>query len=301
MRSAQWAQASMTVNQKPLATTGVQLPEIALGTWQYRGGVEPLKAGIALGASFVDTAEAYETEEMVAQAISGIRNRVFLATKLSPRHFRRADVTRAADASLQRLATDYIDLYQLHWPNYGVPIAETMGAMEELVIQGKIRFIGVSNFSAREIGQAQATLSKSRIVSNQVRYSLVDRTIDYGLRQYCEAHDIAVLAFSPLAHGLDNLRRRDPHDALGRIAAMVGKTRAQVALNWCISCRPVIAICKADQVAHVHENCGASGWYLQPEQREMVSRNVSFTRRGPVERVARRLVRRVLQHFGRNM
>jgi aryl-alcohol dehydrogenase-like predicted oxidoreductase len=99
---------------------------------------------------------------------------VFLATKVSPRHFRRADVIRAAEQSLRRLDTEYIDLYQLHWPNYTVSIEETMAAMEELVETGKVRFIGVSNFSAREIAKAQATLLKNRIVSNKVRYNIVD-------------------------------------------------------------------------------------------------------------------------------
>jgi aryl-alcohol dehydrogenase-like predicted oxidoreductase len=181
---------------KELAKTGITLPELALGTWQYQGGVEPL------GANVIDTAESYGTEGVVRQAIQGIRHKVFLATKVSPRHFRRPDIIRAAEQSLKRLKTDYIDLYQLHWPNYTVPVGETMAAMEELVETGKIRFIGVSNFSASEIEKAQATLSKNRIVSNQVRYNLVDRTIEHGLLQYCEAKQITVLAFSPLANGL---------------------------------------------------------------------------------------------------
>jgi len=289
------------VNRKMLAKTGIQLPEIALGTWQYRGGVEPLRAGIALGANFIDTAESYETEKIVGQAIHGIRDQVFLATKVSPRHFRRAEVFKAAETSLHRLKTDYIDLYQLHWPNYSVPIAETMGAMETLVEMGKVRFIGVSNFSAGEIEQAQAALSKTRIVSNQVRYNLVDRTIEYGLRQYCEANHITVLAFSPLAHGLDRIRKHDRCDALGRISTTLGRTRAQVALNWCISYTSVIAIFKANQIEHVRENCGASGWYLQPEQMHILNRQIGFTRRGRVELFARRLARRTVQRFGRNM
>ena len=136
------------MNHKELANTGTRLAEIGLGTWQYEGGVEPLRTGIALGACFIDTAESYSTEEVVGRAIQGIRNKVFVATKVSPRHFRRSDVIRSAEASLRRLKTDYIDLYQLHWPNYAVPIEETMAAMEKLVESGKIRFIGVSNFSA---------------------------------------------------------------------------------------------------------------------------------------------------------
>jgi diketogulonate reductase-like aldo/keto reductase len=289
------------MNRKTLSTTGIQLPELALGTWQYRGGVESLKVGIALGANFIDTAESYETEEVVGQAIRGIRDQVFLATKISPRHFRRAEVIKAAEASLRKLQTEHIDLYQLHWPNYWVPIAETMGAMEDLVRMGKVRFIGVSNYSAAELEKAQATLSTNRIVSNQVRYSLVDRTIDYGLRQYCEANQITILAFSPLAHSLGFLREYDRGDLLGRISIPLGRTRAQVALNWCIAHPSVVAIFKANRIEHVRENCGASGWYLQPDQMRILNDRVGFKRRGRIERFARRLARQILQRFGRNI
>jgi diketogulonate reductase-like aldo/keto reductase len=165
------------MNQKALGKTGVLVPEIGLGTWQYRGGVEPIKKAIVLGSSLVDTAESYCTEEIVGEAVKRLRNRVFITTKVSPKHFRYSDVLLAADRSLERLRSDYIDLYQLHWPNRTVPIEETMGAMEELVDRGKIRFIGVCNFSVSELRKAQTAMSKYRLVSNQVCYSLVKRKI----------------------------------------------------------------------------------------------------------------------------
>lgn len=288
------------MNYKELATTGIQLPELALGTWRYGGGIEPLLAGISLGATFIDTAESYGTEEMIGTGIKGIRNQIFLATKVSPRHFRREEVIRAADNSLRRLNTDYIDLYQLHWPNYTVPIAETMAAMEELVTMGKVRFIGVSNFSAREIGKAQACLAKNRIVSNQVRYCLVERTIEGGLLQYCEANGISILAFSPLASGLENIRRYDHKDILGATADETGKSRAQVALNWCTYPSSVIAIFKADKVEHVRENCGASGWRLRSNQFDTLNR-IPFHRRGTIERMVRRVARHSLQRLGQHI
>lgn len=285
---------------KELANTGIRLPELALGTWRYRGGVDALREGIALGATFIDTAEVYGSEPVVGEALQGIRDKVFLATKVSPRHFRRAEVFRAAEQSLTRLKTDHIDLYQLHWPNYRVPIAETMGAMEDLVEQGKIRFIGVSNFSAGEVRQAQATLTKHRIASNQVKYSLVERSIEYGLLPYCEANQITVLAFSPLDNGLQNIMACDRNDVLGAVARELGKTRAQVALNWCLRHPAVIAIFKADRVEHVRENCGASDWRLEPAHMERLNR-IPFRRRRPLESFARRLARRTLQTFGRNI
>ncbi len=148
--------------------------------------------------------------------------------------------------------------------------------------------------------RAQATLSKNRIVSNQVRYSLVERTIEDGLLQYCEARQITILAFSPLASGLQNIRSFDQNDVLGAVAGHTGKTRAQVALNWCVCHPPVIALCKAGRVDHVREDCGGSGWRLQPDQVEALDQ-IGFKLRRPIERFARRLVRRVVQRFGRSL
>ena len=285
------------MNDKCLADTTVRLPEIGLGTLNYKGGVEPLRAGIALGASLIDTAESYGTEEIVGEAIRGNRDRVFLATKVSPTHFRRPALLLAAERSLQRLRTDYIDLYQLHRPNYTVSVQETMAAMEELVEQGKIRFIGVSNFSVAELKRAQAALSKYKIVSNQVRYSLVERSIEPALLRYCQENRIAVIAYSPLAKGLPHIKLRDPENILAHVAAMTGKTEAQVALNWCIAKNAVIAIPKATSIDHVVENCAASDWRLSPDQIRLLE-GIGFRRRGRLEAALRRLARRVLQRVG---
>ena len=131
------------MDHKQLGTTDIQVPEIGLGTWAYTGGAEPLQRGVDLGASLIDTAESYGTEEAVGAAIRGIRDRVFLATKVSPEHLRTADVLRAADRSLQRMGVDWIDLYQVHWPNASIPIEETMrrhgqlGGSREGAVRGR--------------------------------------------------------------------------------------------------------------------------------------------------------------------
>jgi diketogulonate reductase-like aldo/keto reductase len=276
----------------------VQLPEIGFGTWQYAGGIEPLRRAIDLGACFIDTAESYGIENLVGEAIRGIRGDVFVATKVRPRHFRRPDLLSAADRSLERLRTDYIDLYQLHWPNDTVPIEETMSAMEELVARGKVRFIGVSNFSASELRKAQAALSNCRIASNQVRYSLVDRSIEVDLLAYCQRNNVTVIAYSPLARGLHYIRMSDPSDILGRISAQARRTPAQVALNWCIAKEAVVAIPKSNRVDRVAENCNASDWRLSPEQLELLDREIKFHKRGRVKPALRRLARHLLQSFG---
>ena len=284
---------------RELANSGIRLSEIGFGTWNYRGGVEPLRAAIECGARLIDTAESYGSEEKVGEAIKGRRHQVFLATKALPRNFRRRDLIAAAEGSLQRLGTDYIDLYQLHWPNFAIPIEEPMRGMEELVDAGKVRFIGVSNFSVRDMTNAQAALSRHRIAANQVRYSLVERTIEGGLLEYCQKNGITVIAYSPLATGLGNIRAADPEGVLDKVAEASSKSAAQVALNWCINKEQVIAIPKASSVEHVVENMGASGWQLSPELLRLLEERIRHRRRGPLEMRARRVVRWGMQRLGR--
>jgi diketogulonate reductase-like aldo/keto reductase len=247
----------------------------------------------------IDTAESYGTEEIVGEAIKGRRHQVFLATKVLPRNFRRRDLIAAAERSLRRLGTDHIDLYQLHWPNLAIPVEEPMRGMEELVDAGKVRFIGVSNFSVRDLVSAQAALSTQRIAANQVRYSLIERTIEGGLLQYCQKNGITVIAYSPLATGLGNIRVADPEGVLRKVAEASCKSKAQIALNWCISKENVIAIPKASTVAHVMEDVGASGWKIQPELVRLLEERMRYRRRGPLEIGARRVVRWGMQKLGR--
>ena len=255
---------------KQLGNTGVMVPEIGLGTWKYRGGVEPLRRGLDLGAYLIDTAEIYRTENVVGEAIQGQRERVFLATKVSGAHLRYDEVLRAAEASLRQLGTEVIDLYQIHWPNARVPIKETMQAMETLVERGQVRYIGVSNFSLRELRAAQEVMTAYPIVANQVLYHLNRREIERDLLPYCQEHHITILAYTPLDDGrlatTSRLRRSQGARVLEQVAAETHKTLAQVALNWCTAHANVIAIPKSDQVARTVENCQASGWRLTPEQ-----------------------------------
>ncbi len=257
---------------KELGNTGVMVPEIGLGTWKYRGGVEPLLAGLEVGATFIDTAEMYRTEDVVGEAIAARRRNVFLATKVSGSHLRRDQVLRAADASLRMLDTDYIDLYQVHWPNHSVPIAETMGAIESLADQGLVRFIGVSNFRLSELQEAERAMSRHPIVSNQVLYSLKDREIESGLLPYCQQQGITVIAYTPLADGSlarkprTFTRHNEGIKTLQEVARQTGKTMAQVALNWCTFHQGVVAIPKSNSAERTKENCGASGWRLSPDE-----------------------------------
>lgn len=256
---------------KQLGETGTMVPEIGLGVWRYRGGVEPLRRGIEQGAFLIDTAEVYGTEDVVGQAVHGIRDRMFIATKVSGQHLRHDDVLRAAEASLKRLKITSIDLYQIHWPNSSVPIKDTMRAMETLVDRQLVKFIGVSNFSLDEMRDAQAAMKNYPIVSNQVLYNLHRRHIESDLLPYCEANGITIIAYTPLDSGKLARRTEYPSNprgmkALESIADETGKTLGQVALNWCVSHPCVITIPKSDKIARVTENCSASGWRLTPDQ-----------------------------------
>ena len=284
--------ANNRMELKPLGNTGVMVPEIGLGTWKYTGGDAPLRRGIELGAFLIDTAEMYRTEEAVGRAVRGMRDRVFIATKVLGRHLRYDEVLRAAEQSLRLLDIDRIDLYQVHWPNSRVPIEETMRAMQHLLDRGLVRYVGVSNFSVQQLAGAQAAMPHHPVVSNQVLYNLQRRNIEKDLLPYCQRNDVTVLAYTPLADGdlapasanpsgkASGLRRAAGRltgrsrqlDALCSVARECGKTPAQVALNWCLSRPNVIAIPKSNSVARTEENCGASGWRLTPAQLEQLDR-----------------------------
>lgn len=227
-----------------------------------------MRVGVSLGARLIDTAEMYGTEGSVGKAVEGLTD-VFIATKVSAHHLRHDDVIRAVEASLKRLDVKTIDLYQVHWPNPGIPIQETMRAMEELVKDGRVRYAGVSNFSVPELKEAQEALASGEIVSNQVEYSLLNREIESDLLPYCAREKITVIAYSPLARG--RLIAGSAGRFLEGIGRKYGKTAAQVALNW-LTCREgVVVIPKADNVEHVRENVGASGWRLSQRDFDTIS------------------------------
>jgi diketogulonate reductase-like aldo/keto reductase len=280
---------------KRLGSTEIMLPEVGVGTYNYDGGVAPLRGAIEAGGGFIDTAESYGTETIVGEAIRGQRDRMFLATKVSPAHFHRSDIATAADNSLRRLNTTYIDLYQLHEPNDGIPIEETIGAMEDLVDAGKVRFIGVSNFSIEQLGRAERALQRHPIVSNQVRYSIADRTIEDALLDYCATRHITVIAYSPLARGLQYLFDCDPRGVLVELAEKYRKTPAQIALNWCLCRDPVVVIPKGNSIQHVLENCGSSDWRLEAVDVLRLDTDFRFRRRSRMEEILRKAMPRTIK------
>jgi len=268
---------------KRLGKSDVQIPVLGLGTWGIGGfsskrlggedqDATALRLGLELGMRFIDTAEIYahgHSEEVVATVVGKQRANVFVATKVSAENLSYERVMRSCGASLKRMNTNYIDLYQVHWPNPRIPITQTMKAMEKLVGEGKVRHIGVSNFSVEQTRQAQESLSKNSLASNQVEYNLMERSIEEDLLPFCEREKVTVIAYSPVARGqLAGSSRDNRWRTLDSIAAKYGKTRTQVALNWLICKEPVVAIPKAGRLEHVRENAGAVGWALTREDQD---------------------------------
>ena len=199
---------------RKLGRTDLEVSVICQGCWSIVtrdmtwGGnpldesIATLRASVDAGVNFFDTAEMYgggESEEIIAKALEGMRQDVILASKVSPGHLRPADLKASCERSLGHLKTDYIDLYQIHWPNGEVPVAETLGAMNELKQEGKIRHIGVSNFGVSFLNEL---LRVGRVESNQFCYSMLWRPVEHEVRQLCVDNDIGILCYSPLCQGL---------------------------------------------------------------------------------------------------
>ena len=193
---------------------GLEVSEIGLGTWGISGDViwgpqdrtkaiRAIHAALDAGINFFDTAEAYgegTSETLLGEALKGKRQKAVIATKVSPEHLTYDGVIKSCERSLQRLRTDYIDLYQIHWPNRNVPLEETVAAFDRLLEEGKVREFGVCNFGVQDL---EALLHLGvRCVSDQLPYSLLWRAVEYEILPFCISHGIGVLCYSPLVHGL---------------------------------------------------------------------------------------------------
>src|SRR5215469_13893793 len=184
---------------------GGSVPALGQGSARLAHGRHPpaeeeaaLRTGIDLGMTLIDTAEIYGSEELIGRVIAGQRDRVFLVSQVWPNHVAGDGIARACEASLKRLGTDHLDLYLLHWPNGVSDFAHVVTAFEDLRAAGKIRAWGVSNFKVSDMDKLFRVPQGERCAMNQVPYSLDDRGIERDLLAWCERHDVAVMAYSPL-------------------------------------------------------------------------------------------------------
>lgn len=268
-----------------LGKTSLRLAAIGQGTTQTGGyaaksnekdrqRIEVLRLGLELGMNFIDTSELYgggHAEEIVGEAVKGIRQQVFLASKFNPEHNTYQGVIRAAEGSLRRLQTDYLDLYQAHWPNPQVPLQETLGAMQTLVQHGKVRYIGVSNFTPGELRAARSLGMAAEISSCQMEYNLFERTMENEMFPYCQREGVTILAYSPLDRGA-GLKNGPRLKLMQALAEKYEKTVAQITLRWLLSHPSVIALVKSASREHTQENAEAMCFDLLDEDLDQIDR-----------------------------
>jgi diketogulonate reductase-like aldo/keto reductase len=251
----------------PFGPSQRAVPVIGQGTWQVDGDdrkavVAALRRGLDRGMAHIDTAEMYGTAEpLIAEAIAGRREQVFLVSKVLPAHASRRAVMTACERSLTRLRTDRLDCYLLHWRETH-PLEDTIAAFEELRHAGKILSWGVSNFDVADLDDALAIAGAGRIACNQVLYHVRERAIEHAVIPWCEKHGVAVVGYTPFGQGPFPGPRSAGGRVLHEIAAKHQATPRQVALRFLVRRPSLFAIPKAATLAHVEENAGAGDLHL---------------------------------------
>jgi diketogulonate reductase-like aldo/keto reductase len=265
---------------KPFGRTGTDVSIIGQGTWYLDQGdrkraIAALQRGLDLGISHIDTAEMYgDAELVIADAIAGRRDDVFLVSKVLPSNASRRGTITACERSLRRLKTDRLDCYLLHWRG-SYPLEDTVAAFEELVKAGKIKSWGVSNFDVDDLDEMLDVAGEGRIACNQVLYHLKERAIEHAVIPWCERHGVAVVAYSPFGHDDFPASASKGGAVLSHIAQARRATSRQVALSF-ITSATVFAIPKASSAEHAGENAAAGDLVLTKD--EIAALDAAFPR-----------------------
>jgi diketogulonate reductase-like aldo/keto reductase len=257
------------MDRRRFGNAALDVAVIGQGTWNIErdpraSAVAALRRGLDLGLTHVDTAEMYgagAAEKLVAEAIAGRRDEVFLVSKVLPENASRKGAIAACERSLTRLKTDRLDCYLLHWPGEH-PLEDTLEAFEQLRRDGKIRTWGVSNFDVTEL-EAAWKIAGARLACNQVLYHLQERAIEHAVLPWCEQHGVAVVAYSPFGSGAFPGPRTKGGRVLAAVAEARGATPRQVALAFLLRSPAVFTIPKAARPVHVDDNAGAAGVRLE--------------------------------------
>jgi len=250
------------VKSREFGSSGPQVPVIGQGTWYIDRGdrkaaVAALRRGVDLGMTHIDTAEMYgDAELVVADAIAGRRDEIFLISKVLPSNASRRGTITACERSLKRLKTDRLDCYLLHWRG-SYPLSETVAAFEELAGAGKIKSWGVSNFDTGDLNEMLAVAGPGKIACNQVLYHLQERAIEHAVIPWCAQHGVAVVAYSPFGHNDFPSPRSEAGEVLGTIAKAHDASPRQVALSFLTREPQVFAIPKASSQEHAADNAAA--------------------------------------------
>ena len=262
---------------------GESVPALGQGTWQMAENasrraqeIEALRLGVELGMTLIDTAEMYgegAAEELVAEALAGERERLFLVSKVYPHNASRQGVIQACERSLRRLKTDRLDLYLLHWRG-SIPLEETIAGFEELRRSGRIRHWGVSNFDVDDMEELLLVPEGGHCATNQVLYNVTRRGPEFDLIPWLESRGMPLMAYSPIEQG------RLPHGgALHSIAQRHQASPFQIALAWLLNRPGVISIPKASSVQHVRDNHRALEIRLTPEDLALIDSEFPRPRR----------------------
>ncbi|MBV8699562.1 aldo/keto reductase [Bradyrhizobium sp.] len=272
------------MKQQPFGHSGQTTSVIGQGTWYIDRGdreaaVSALRRGLDLGMSHIDTAEMYgEAEPVIADAIAGRRDEVFLVSKVLPSNASRRGTIAACERSLRRLKTDRLDCYLLHWRG-SFPLSETVAAFEELLSDGKIRSWGVSNFDVDDLDELHEVAGDGKIACNQVLYHLKERAIEHAVIPWCERHGVAVVAYSPFGHNDFPGPTSRAGAVLQKVADAHQATPRQVALSFLTRKAALFAIPKAGTAPHAAENAAAGDLALTAE--EIAALDQAFPRGAP--------------------
>jgi diketogulonate reductase-like aldo/keto reductase len=257
------------MEKRPFGPTQRLVPVIGQGTWFIEQGdrkaaITALRRGLDLGMTHIDAAEMYGSgaaEQLIGEALAGRRDQVFLVSKVLPQHASRSGTLAACEGSLARLHTDRLDCYLLHWRG-DYPLEDTFAAFEQLRQAGKILAWGVSNFDVPDLEEASKIAGERRLACNQVLYHLQERAVEHAVLPWCEAHEVAVVAYSPFGHGDFPGPQTPGGRVLQEIAAAHRATPRQVALRFLLRRPGLFAIPKASNSEHAAENAGAGELHL---------------------------------------
>src|SRR4051794_37225846 len=274
------------MRQQKFGSQGADVSVIGQGTWYLdhgdrRNAVAALRRGIELGMTHIDTAEMYgDAELVIADAIEGQRDKLFLVSKVLPSNASLRGTITACERSLKRLKTDRLDCYLLHWRG-SYPFEETVAAFDELMAAGKIRSWGVSNFDVDDLDELLDVAGEGAIACNQVLYHLQERAIEHAVIPWCEQHGVAVVAYSPFGHDDFPSPRSKGGEVLQAIADAHKATTRQVALAFLTRAPQVLAIPKASSAEHAADNAAAGD--LKLGDNEIAALDKAFPR-GPKPR-----------------
>jgi diketogulonate reductase-like aldo/keto reductase len=274
------------MRQNPFGKNGPPVSVIGQGTWYLDRGdrkraIAALQRGIEAGMTHIDTAEMYgDAELVIADAIAGKRDGLFLVSKVLPSNASRRGTITACERSLKRLKTDRLDCYLLHWRG-SYPLEDTVAAFEELIAAGKIRSWGVSNFDSDDLDELHAVSGNGKIACNQVLYHLQERAIEHAVIPWCEQNGVAVVAYSPFGHNEFPSPRSKGGEVLQSIADSHKATPRQVALSFLARATSVFPIPKASSAEHAAENAAAGNLTLNAS--EIAALDKAFPR-GPKPR-----------------